>query len=36
MWERQRAIVAPVFAFEDAKEGATAFKEKREPRWQGR
>ena len=36
MWEKQGAISGPVFASEDAKEGATAFKEKREPVWQGR
>ncbi len=36
MWERQSAISGPVFASEDAKEGAAAFKEKRDPRWQGR
>jgi enoyl-CoA hydratase len=36
MWEKQRAIVAPVMASEDAKEGASAFKEKREPVWKGR
>ena len=29
MWERQAAISGPVFASEDAKEGANAFKEKR-------
>ena len=36
MWEKQGAISGPVFASEDAKEGANAFKEKREPLWQGR
>jgi enoyl-CoA hydratase len=36
MWERQDEIVGPVMASEDAKEGASAFKEKREPRWRGR
>jgi enoyl-CoA hydratase len=36
MWERQAAITGPVFASEDAKEGSTAFKEKRAPVWQGR
>jgi enoyl-CoA hydratase len=36
MWEKQGAISGPVFASEDAKEGANAFKEKREPAWQGR
>ena len=36
MWERQRAISGPVFESEDAKEGASAFKEKREPVWRGR
>jgi enoyl-CoA hydratase len=36
MWDRQGAISGPVFGSEDAKEGATAFKEKREPAWQGR
>jgi enoyl-CoA hydratase len=36
MWEKQGAIAGPVMTSEDAKEGASAFKEKREPRWQGR
>jgi len=36
MWEKQGAITGPVFVSEDAKEGANAFKEKREPAWQGR
>jgi enoyl-CoA hydratase len=35
-WDRQRAISEPVFASDDAREGATAFAEKREPRWRGR
>jgi enoyl-CoA hydratase len=36
MWERQEAIVGPVMASADAKEGANAFKERRAPQWQGR
>jgi enoyl-CoA hydratase len=36
MWEKQGAISGPVFVSEDAKEGAAAFKEKREPVWRGR
>jgi enoyl-CoA hydratase/carnithine racemase len=35
-WQRQGEIAGPVMASEDAREGATAFAEKREPRWQGR
>src|SRR5690349_9472291 len=33
MWEKQAEIVGPVMVSEDAKEGATAFKEKRDPVW---
>jgi enoyl-CoA hydratase len=33
---RQQEIYEPVRSSEDAREGATAFKEKRAPRWQGR
>ncbi len=36
MWERQREIATPVMSSEDAREGASAFKEKRDPVWQGR
>ena len=36
MWQKQADIVAPVMTSEDAKEGATAFKEKRDPVWKGR
>jgi enoyl-CoA hydratase len=36
MWERQGAISGPVFASEDAKEGASAFKDKREAVWRGK
>jgi enoyl-CoA hydratase len=35
-WEKQGAISGAVFASDDAKEGASAFKEKRDPVWQGR
>jgi enoyl-CoA hydratase len=36
MWERQGALSEPVLASEDAREGATAFAERRDPEWRGR
>ncbi len=36
MWERQGEITGPVMTSEDASEGASAFKEKRDPVWRGR
>jgi enoyl-CoA hydratase len=35
-WQKQGEISGPVFTSEDAREGATAFAEKREPVWRGR
>ena len=35
-WEKQGPIAGPVMGSEDAREGAIAFSEKREPVWQGR
>lgn len=35
-WKQQLDIMAPVFASADAREGATAFAEKRDPVWQGK
>jgi enoyl-CoA hydratase/carnithine racemase len=35
-WQRQAEIAGPVFASDDAREGASAFAEKRAPVWRGR
>ena len=35
-WEEQAKLIAPVFASEDAREGSTAFAEKRAPQWKNR
>lgn len=35
-WAKQGEISGPVFASEDAREGATAFAEKRDPVWRGK
>jgi enoyl-CoA hydratase len=34
-WQRQAELFGPVFASADAREGATAFAEKRPPAWRG-
>jgi enoyl-CoA hydratase len=36
LFARQAAYTEPVFASDDAREGASAFAERRTPRWQGR
>lgn len=35
-WAEQSKVIGPVFASEDAREGATAFAEKRAPQWKNR
>ena len=36
IWQRQQEIMNPVFSSDDAREGATAFAEKRAPVWKGK
>lgn len=35
MWKKQGELISPVFSSSDAKEGAIAFAQKREPQWTG-
>jgi enoyl-CoA hydratase len=35
MWDKQNAVLGNLFATNDAREGATAFAEKRKPNWTG-
>jgi enoyl-CoA hydratase len=35
MWAHQSEVVGPIFSSADAREGASAFAEKRAPVWRG-